>query len=122
MLIRDGRILAVGQGRRVENLADARDAVEIDATRQVVLPGFVDSHTHLVSGQPRLAEFEMLSPTGTGTKSLPRRRAPVRHPEVRATPSRTLHRKPARWSRPVSATAPPRSRPSPAMAWIGRAR
>ncbi len=48
MLVRDGRIVAVGQGRRVENLADARSAAEIDATGRVVLPGFVDSHTHLV--------------------------------------------------------------------------
>jgi imidazolonepropionase len=58
VLIRDGRIMAVGQGRRVENLADARKAVEIDATRRVILPGFVDSHTHLVSGPPRLDDYE----------------------------------------------------------------
>jgi imidazolonepropionase len=32
----------------VENLAAARGAVEINATGRVVLPGFVDSHTHLV--------------------------------------------------------------------------
>ena len=58
VLIRDGRIFAVGQGRRVENLAEARHAVEIDATRRVILPGFVDSHTHLVSGPPRLDDYE----------------------------------------------------------------
>jgi imidazolonepropionase len=58
VLIRNGRIFAVGQGRRVENLAEARDALEIDATRRVILPGFVDSHTHLVSGPPRLDDYE----------------------------------------------------------------
>jgi imidazolonepropionase len=58
VLIRDGRIFAVGQGRRVENLAEARNAFEIDATRRVILPGFVDSHTHLVSGPPRLDDYE----------------------------------------------------------------
>jgi imidazolonepropionase len=31
----------------VENLTDARLAVEIDACGRVVMPGFVDSHTHL---------------------------------------------------------------------------
>jgi imidazolonepropionase len=60
VLIVDGLIREVGPTRRVENLALARDAVEINATGRVVMPGFVDSHTHLVSGAPRLAEFEAL--------------------------------------------------------------
>ncbi|WP_438284056.1 amidohydrolase family protein [Pseudomonas alabamensis] len=41
VLIRDGRIVAVGQ-----NL-DAGGARRIDARGQVVLPGFVDAHNHL---------------------------------------------------------------------------
>src|SRR4051794_33968720 len=48
LLIRDGLIVEVGPSRRVENLAAARGAVEINATGRVVMPGFVDSHTHLV--------------------------------------------------------------------------
>src|SRR3954447_12466435 len=48
LLIRDGLILEVGATRRVENLAAARGAAEINATGRVVMPGFVDSHTHLV--------------------------------------------------------------------------
>ncbi|HMC62998.1 MAG TPA: amidohydrolase family protein, partial [Candidatus Solibacter sp.] len=47
LLVRDGVVLEVGPSRRVENLALARDAVEINAAGRVVMPGFVDSHTHL---------------------------------------------------------------------------
>ncbi|HXB73998.1 MAG TPA: amidohydrolase family protein [Candidatus Acidoferrales bacterium] len=47
LLVRDGVVLEVGPTRRVENLALARDAVEINAAGRVVMPGFVDSHTHL---------------------------------------------------------------------------
>jgi len=48
LLIRDGIIEEVGPTRRVENLASARGAVEINAVGRVVMPGFIDSHTHLV--------------------------------------------------------------------------
>ena len=56
VLIRDGVIVSVGPSRRVENLAQARAAREINAAGRVVLPGFVDSHTHLVAWPPRPAE------------------------------------------------------------------
>lgn len=52
LLIRDGVLLEVGTSRRVENLAGARDAFEINAAGRVVMPGFVDSHTHLVCPLP----------------------------------------------------------------------
>jgi imidazolonepropionase len=48
MLIRDGLVAEVGPSRRLENLDDARDATEINAAGRVVMPGFVDSHTHLL--------------------------------------------------------------------------
>jgi imidazolonepropionase len=47
LLMRDGVLQEVGPSRRVENLAEARGAMEINATGRVVMPGFVDSHTHL---------------------------------------------------------------------------
>jgi imidazolonepropionase len=49
ILIVDGLIHDVGSSRRVENLALTRHAEEIDATGRVVMPGFVDSHTHIVT-------------------------------------------------------------------------
>ena len=51
VLIVDGLIKEVGSSRRVENVALARQADEIDATGRVVMPGFVDSHMHIV-GEP----------------------------------------------------------------------
>ncbi len=42
LLIRGGNILEAGPSRRVENLALARDAREINAAGRVVMPGFVD--------------------------------------------------------------------------------
>jgi imidazolonepropionase len=59
VLIADGEIKNVGPARQIENLAAARGAEEIDANGRVVLPGFIDSHTHLISGPPRLLDFEM---------------------------------------------------------------
>jgi imidazolonepropionase len=40
-------------------LPAARRAREIDAAGCVVMPGFVDSHTHLIFGSPRLVDYEM---------------------------------------------------------------
>jgi len=59
VLIRDGVIEEVGSSRRVENLSVARQAQEIDASGRVVMPGFVDSHTHAVFGVPWLKDFEL---------------------------------------------------------------
>lgn len=58
VLIRDGVLEEVGPTRRVENLAAARDAVEISAAGRVVMPGFVDSHTHLVFPPPGAPDEE----------------------------------------------------------------
>lgn len=50
--MRDGQIAEVGLTRRVENLKSARGAVEISAAGRVVMPGFVDAHTHLAFPPP----------------------------------------------------------------------
>lgn len=56
LLISDGVITNVGPARRIENLAGARSAEEINATGRVVMPGFVDSHTYLIAAPPRISE------------------------------------------------------------------
>jgi imidazolonepropionase len=48
LLIREGVILEAGPARRVENLAASRGAIEMHARGRLVMPGFVDSHTHLI--------------------------------------------------------------------------
>ena len=56
ILIRDDKIDIVGQSGEVEKKAD--DAVIVDLGGRVVLPGFVDAHTHLVFAGDRLDDFE----------------------------------------------------------------
>jgi imidazolonepropionase len=57
-----GKIVSVGTTK--DALRDPwlkksrKKVIEIDCHRQVVLPGFVDSHTHPVFVQPRLIDFE----------------------------------------------------------------
>ena len=56
MLIRDGKIDIVDSSDEIEKNAGAAEIV--DAGRRVVLPGFVDAHTHLVFAGNRLDDFE----------------------------------------------------------------
>lgn len=51
-LIANGALCEVGPSRRVENLAAARGAMEINAAGRVVMPGFIDCHTHLAFPPP----------------------------------------------------------------------
>lgn len=59
LLIRDGVIAAVGARSKVEALPEARAAEKIDVGGRVVLPGFVDSHTHLIHAASRVEEYEL---------------------------------------------------------------
>ncbi|HET7009855.1 MAG TPA: imidazolonepropionase [Anaerolineales bacterium] len=54
--VANGKILAVGASSDMRRTYAAPE--EIDAAGQVVLPGFVDAHTHLVWAGDRAAEFE----------------------------------------------------------------
>jgi len=68
-IIEDGAVLCIGGkivsvGKTKDALRDAwlkknrKEIVEIDCKNQVVLPGFVDSHTHPAFMSPRLVDFE----------------------------------------------------------------
>jgi imidazolonepropionase len=58
MLLRDGRIIQTGARSEIEKLIDA-DCEVVDAGWRVVMPGFVDAHTHPVFAGNRADEFEM---------------------------------------------------------------
>ena len=58
VLVRDGRIAAIGPRRQVARLTEARRARKLDLGGRVVLPGFVDSHTHLLFPASRAEEYE----------------------------------------------------------------
>ncbi len=58
LLVRDDRIAAVGSRRRIERLRQSRRAEKLDLGGRVVLPGFVDSHTHLIFPASRATEYE----------------------------------------------------------------
>ena len=59
LLVRDGLIAAVGTRAEVEALPEARAVEKLDLGGRVALPGFVDSHTHLIHAASRAEEYEL---------------------------------------------------------------
>ena len=57
VLMQEGRIVAVGTTRAVERHPLARRANKFTARELIVLPGFVDSHTHLLFPASRADEY-----------------------------------------------------------------
>ncbi|MEO5937054.1 MAG: imidazolonepropionase [Terriglobales bacterium] len=62
VLCAGGRIVAAGPQRELLRSAwfkkNKKKLREIDCAGKIVLPGFVDSHTHLIFSAPRLVDFE----------------------------------------------------------------
>src|SRR5689334_3001495 len=56
LLIRDGKIEKVDLSDEIEKIVGHAETV--DARGRVVMPGFVDAHTHLVFAGDRLDDFE----------------------------------------------------------------
>lgn len=64
LFIRGGLIETIGTNAQIEALVDAQTTV-VDAGGRVVLPGFVDAHTHPVFAGTRVDEFEERSKGAT---------------------------------------------------------
>ena len=59
ILVQAGKIAAAGSRAQVETLKAARGTDKLDVGGRVVLPGFVDSHTHLIHAASRADEYEL---------------------------------------------------------------
>ena len=59
ILVRKGRIAAIGKRTDIGKQEGAKRAEQLDVGGRVVLPGFVDSHTHLIHAASRAEEFEL---------------------------------------------------------------
>ncbi|HLE14698.1 MAG TPA: imidazolonepropionase [Anaerolineales bacterium] len=57
VLVRDGRVVATGPSQALRAAYPGEE--QLDASDCVVMPGFVDPHTHLVWAGDRAAEFEL---------------------------------------------------------------
>ncbi len=87
LLIRGDRIEAVGRRREIEGLIKG-DCEIVDAGRRVVMPGFVDAHTHPVFAGIRANEFEQRA-SGASYREIAARGGGIRA-TVRATRTASL--------------------------------
>ncbi len=96
LLIRDAKIVRVGTRQEVEPQLPS-DCGVVDADGRIVLPGFVDAHTHPVFGGQRADEFELraagatyqqIAAAGGGIKSTVRKTRAASEDELVATGKR----------------------------------
>jgi len=93
LLRSDGIITNIGPTRRIENLAGARSALEINATGRVVMPGLVDSHTHLIAAPPRVdhgGDDARMAGYGTSEAAISRKAAELSAGYIRRTSAPAL--------------------------------
>ena len=94
VLVRDGAIAAAGTTAKLEKLAAARKAEKLDVGGRVILPGFVDSHTHLIHAASRADEYE-LKIQGAGYEEIARKGGGILNSvkKLRAATSQQLKRR-----------------------------
>ena len=119
--VRGNKILRVGSNRAIKRLRRPQ-TVTLDAHGAAVLPGFNDSHFHMLSGGLSLAHLDLLERDDARSDS-------DRHPRLRGGASRTgvdsrarlvlraVCRRPAH----ASATGPARARPAGLLHGVRRA-
>ncbi len=115
MIVRDGRIEAIGPSSEIEIPADAGI---VNADGRIVLPGFVDAHTHPVFAGTRADEYEQRAQAPPMPKS-PRAEAAFAQrcaARVKRAPQNCCN-PPAATSSGSCAAGPPRSKPNPAMGY-----
>lgn len=97
MLICDGRIERVGPRRKIEIDADAEI---VDAGGRLVMPGFVDAHTHPVFAGNRADEFEKrtegatyqeIAAAGGGIRSTVRKTRAATEADLLSAATRYMH-------------------------------
>ncbi len=75
VLIAGDRIVAVGNAADVAKQVDRAGCRVIDARGKVVMPGFVDCHTHLIFGGSRVEEYAAkvagIDPSGLAQSGIP---------------------------------------------------
>ncbi|MFQ5484635.1 MAG: imidazolonepropionase [Desulfobacterales bacterium] len=59
LAIGNGQILAVGPEEALKERVDLTAAEKIDAGGRIVVPGFIDCHTHLIFGRSRVKEYAL---------------------------------------------------------------
>jgi imidazolonepropionase len=74
--VREGQIIATGREFDLTERVELSRARVIDATNRVVMPGFVDCHTHVVFGGSRVDEYTVKL-TGSDLDALRRAGKPV---------------------------------------------
>ncbi len=94
MLVSEDRIVAVGPRTRIEKLPEAPRAEKLNLGGRVVLPGFVDSHTHLIFPESRAAEYEMRI-SGASYEEIARKGGGIRNSvkKLRRAPAPDLKRR-----------------------------
>ncbi|MGC1386131.1 MAG: imidazolonepropionase, partial [Candidatus Acidiferrales bacterium] len=94
MLVHEDRIEAIGSRAKIEKLPKARRAEKLSLGGRVVLPGFVDSHTHLIFPESRAAEYEMRI-SGASYEEIARKGGGIRNSvkRLRRAPASDLKRR-----------------------------
>lgn len=99
IFVRHGKIVQVGSWKQIRTLASPQ-ARRFDVSGRVVMPGFVDSHTHALFGPARLVDFEERI-RGSGYEEIAKKGGGISTTveAVRAWPQEELKNRLAGWCR-----------------------